>query len=377
MLNFILFCSLVLFVVAICFWFRVWNHGLWRRILYKTHLWLGIISGIVLFIVCLTGTLLVFDEEITMFLERDKYFVSYPDKSPLNMDDLISKVEQNLNGKVETITRFNSRNDTSYLMLLKIENAESKTHDEYLIDPYTGKTLGKYSSPLLKFFHIVTVTHCTLFLPYPVGRIVVGSATLIFVIVALSGLCLWLPANFRNIKSWKTGFIIRFRNGKNQLIGDLHKTLGFYVLIPMLLMALTGLTWSFEWFHHGVKMIFHIQHPHESPIKSLHQNPNIKQLPLDFFVKKAEEIFPSNQDRKRFFFIPKHENDSMVVMDWRVGMVELTGEDVVHFDQYTGEVLRLKRFEDIPAGARFVSLFYDLHVGSIFGLSTKILYFFA
>jgi uncharacterized iron-regulated membrane protein len=67
------------------------------EIFYKTHLWLGIISGIVLFAVCLSGMLLVFRWDIIYFLERDKHFVSHPGKSVLNLDDLIAKVEQNTN----------------------------------------------------------------------------------------------------------------------------------------------------------------------------------------------------------------------------------------------------------------------------------------
>ena len=86
MLNFIFFCVAVLVAVVACFWFRARNHRLWRKFLYKTHLWLGIASGIVLFIV--------------YFLERDRYFPSHPGMMPLKIEDLIVKVEQNMGGKV-------------------------------------------------------------------------------------------------------------------------------------------------------------------------------------------------------------------------------------------------------------------------------------
>jgi uncharacterized iron-regulated membrane protein len=177
-----------------------------------------------------------------------------------------------------------------YSIVTKTENIE-KTEtkiERHSVDPYTGEIsiLEKTFSPSGEFFYVVRRLHQTLLLPNPIGEFVVGSATLIFVIVALSGLCLWLPANFRNKKAWANGFLVRFRKGKSQLFYDLHKTLGFYALIPVLLMALTGLAWSFQWYSNGVQIIFNAR-PHSNlEIKSPPKNPGVKRLPLDFFDKK-------------------------------------------------------------------------------------------
>jgi uncharacterized iron-regulated membrane protein len=323
--------------------------------------------------------LLVFRWEIVMFFEHDKYFVSHTDKSLLNMDELVTKIEQNVNGKVSTVYTHDRSNDTMvYVVYVKSEDNKNleDEHRYYLIDPYTGETLGKRFSLLTKFFSDVSDLHSSLFLPSPIGRIVVGSATLIFVAVALSGLCLWLPTNFHNVKAWKNGFFIRFRKGKKLLIHDLHKTLGFYVLIPMLLMALTGLTWSFQWYNNGVQIIFHAE-PGFTHIKPLPQSPDAKRLPLEFFIKKADEIIATPNMRDWSFFIPEQDDEIVFVLTNHRGKLGLMVYDGIQFDQYTGEVLKSERFDDIPAGAKFVSLFYDLHVGNIFGLPTKIIYFLA
>jgi uncharacterized iron-regulated membrane protein len=380
MLNFLLFCCIVLFVVAICFWFRARNHSLWRQILYKTHLWLGIISGLVVFVICLSGMLLAFRAEIFMFFEHDRYFVSHTDKLPLNMDDLIDKVEQNINGKVNLIITYN-RSDIVYRVQVKIEdgkNVEGKQKfrtEIYWVDPYTGEVLAKRSGSLTEFFNIVNVIHRRLFLPRPIGRIIVGSATLIFIVVVLSGFCLWLPANFRNIKLWKNGFLVQFRKSRIQLLYDLHKTLGFYALIPVLLMALTGLMESFQWYSNGVQMIFNAQHISIPPIKSPPKNPNAKRLPLEFFIKKADELI--EYKGTLIFPIPEQEDSPVTITKAREEVLKLTVWNKIRFDQYTGEVLRFERSEDIPTGEKFVSLFYGLHTGGILGLPTKIIYFLA
>jgi uncharacterized iron-regulated membrane protein len=383
MLNFILFCGLVLLVVTICFWFRARNHGQWRQYLYKTHLWLGIASGIVLFIVCLTGTVLVFRGEIADFFD-DKLFVSHPDKSVLNVDDLITKVEQNTNSKVFIVSMRDHRIDTamSYMMITKTENVKNTetkndVHIEWHdVDPYTGEILGKSGSPLDKFFGVVEDIHTSLFLPSPIGGIVVGSATLIFVIIALSGLCLWLPANLRNIRAWKNGFLVRFRKGKNLFIGDLHKTLGFFVLIPVLLMALTGLRWSFQWYRKGVDMIL-APYPY-TPLKSLPKNPDAKPLPISFFDKKADELLALHKGGNRSIHFPDDENDSVMIMQWRSkGILKLVGLDRIQFDQYTGEVLQFDNFDKFSIGKKIVVLFPMIHYGSFLGLTTQIIFFIA
>jgi uncharacterized iron-regulated membrane protein len=345
------------------------------------HLWLGIISGIVVFIVCLSGTLWVFHQEISNFFEQDSDFVSLPDKLPLNIDELVAKVEQNTKGNVFIVNTLNRQNDTAYYMIVKKENgnnigAKRKFHNEFhLINPYTGETLIKRPNPLNGFFRNILILHRTLFLPQPYGRIMIGSSTLIFVIVALSGFCLWLPTNFYNKKSWKSSLLIRFHKGKNHLLYDLHRTLGFYALIPILVMALTGLTWSFNWYNKIIRTIFHAQYVQSPPIKSPPKYPNAKRLPLEFFAKKADELI--GQKGFRNFYIPEQEDSPVVIREtWR-GILELTVWEKIYFDQYTGEVLRFERFKDIPAGTKLGALFYQLHTGEIFGLPTKIIYFLA
>jgi uncharacterized iron-regulated membrane protein len=376
MLNFILFCGLVLLVVAICFWFRARNHGLWRRILYKTHLWLGIISGIILFIVCLTGTVLVFRGEITFFLERDRYFPSHPGMTPLKIEDLIAKVEQNMNGKVNFIQRYSRRSDAAYAyVVFKDENTDHNERTEQIIDSYTGESLGRRVSPLFNFFGIVQDLHTSLLLPSPIGGIIVGSATLIFIVIALSGLCLWFPANFRNKKAWANGFLIRLFKGKNPFVDDFHKTLGFYILIPMLLMAITGARMSFSWFRYGYdKIIFNTQFSNVQ-LKSLPPTPDAKPLPLAYFIKKADELL----ENKDYFAasISKEKDGTAGVFGMGGGAFKLAQFEGVTFDKYTGEVLEHERFENYPIGMQIVMSSGRLHLGDVFGLPTQIIYFLA
>jgi uncharacterized iron-regulated membrane protein len=125
-------------------------------------------------------------------------------------------------------------------------------------------------------------------------------------------------------------------------------------------------------------MIFHDQ-PfrifHEHSLKSPPKNSDAKRLPLEFFVKKADELIEHKGLRN--FYIPEHEDGVIIVLEKRLGKLELAVWDKIQFDQYTGEVLKFERFDDLPAGSKFVSLFVQLHTGDIIGFPTKIIYFLA
>jgi uncharacterized iron-regulated membrane protein len=165
------------------------------------------------------------------------------------------------------------------------------------------------------------------------------------------------------------------RKGKNPLIHDLHKTLGFYVLIPMLLMALTGLMMSFGWFRNGVDKIFNVQHSNVSIKSSIPANPNTKPLPLAYFIKKADELMECKDFR--FTMLRDKKDDTVFAMGRNNKAFKLIKSEYIDFDQYTGEVLKHDRFENHHIGEKIVGISFTLHYGNILGLPTKIIYFIA
>ncbi len=77
------------------------------------------------------------------------------------------------------------------------------------------------------------------------GKLIVGVSTLLFVVVVLSGIVLWWP---RTKKALKNSLKIHTGKGNRHFWYDLHVAGGMYALIFLLVMALTGLTWSFSWY---------------------------------------------------------------------------------------------------------------------------------
>ncbi len=116
----------------------------------------------------------------------------------------------------------------------------------------------------LPFFAAVHSLHRSLCIG-SLGKIIIGYSTLAFVIILLSGLIMWIKRarhNFR--KSLNVVFPTPLRG--------MHVTLGVYVMIILLLCALTGMTWSFGWFRDAVYYLFeeHTSEPLFHIISGLH-----------------------------------------------------------------------------------------------------------
>ena len=77
------------------------------------------------------------------------------------------------------------------------------------------------------------------------GKVVVGITTLATVIITLTGIVLWWP---KGRAMWRNRTRIALRKGGHRLLYDLHVAGGIYTTIIILVMALTGLCWSFEWY---------------------------------------------------------------------------------------------------------------------------------
>ena len=219
-----------------------------RNFFRKFHLWVSVPFGIVITITCFTGALLMFEDEITALCRDDVTSVS-PAGAPLPLNELARKVDATLPADVDVKgVVVSSSPDEAY----KVNLSKPKKAAVY-VNQYTGEVIGK--DERLPFFQTVFRLHRWLMDSDPGdgkvfwGRIIVGTSTLAFVVILISGLVIWWP---RNRKMLKNRLQIVAKKGKNRFWHDLHVAGGFYALLLLLAMALTGLTWSFEWYRNGV-----------------------------------------------------------------------------------------------------------------------------
>ncbi|MCR6641602.1 MAG: PepSY domain-containing protein [Sporocytophaga sp.] len=90
-----------------------------RKFINDIHLWLGIGSGIILFTVCLSGTIYVFSKEITEWIDKEKVTVAVPDNAkPLPVADLVALLEKEKKDSKVTNIQITDGGERSWLFTL-------------------------------------------------------------------------------------------------------------------------------------------------------------------------------------------------------------------------------------------------------------------
>jgi uncharacterized iron-regulated membrane protein len=359
-----------------------------RRLVYELHLWLGIVSGLILFVVCLSGTLLTFKTETILFLEHDRYYVKKSNNAvPKSLEELVPLIETAEQGKVVRVTIppandqawiFNVKKDKTNLTKLPagMPAIHAMLGTAYLVNPYTGESLGPQRSKIYMFFMMLTFLHRFLLLDIRTGQIIVGSATLIFLVLVVSGLCLWFPSKIRVWKNWLSGLSVRTKKGWGRFLYDFHNTLGFYVLIPVVIMALTGPIISFAWYRSAVGQILGTK-PFglalEKPVSSKTLPTPKQRLKWDDFIERGNQI-TARRGITRLSF-PQAPDGSVTFQRIGAGFCSIAATDKIQFDQYTGKLLKCDLFDQLPFNEKIASLIFPLHNGEIFGTVSKMIYF--
>lgn len=213
----------------------------------KLHLWLAVPFGLVITLICFSGAMLVFESEITRQIQKDVYYVSSVNEKPLPMEQLMETAKASLPDSVAItgVTVFKDKSRTYQVNLSKPMRASM------FIDQYSGKITGR--TERIGFFSAMFKLHRWLLDPagakgdgIKVGKLIVGISTLMFVIALITGVVIWWPRARKNLKRSLT---ISIKKGWSIFWRQLHVAGGMYAVLVILAMALTGLTWSFEWYN--------------------------------------------------------------------------------------------------------------------------------
>ena len=351
-----------------------------RKLINDIHLWLGIISGMVLFVVCLTGTILAFDTELVLLIDKQDHFSEKTNKK-LPYQEIITSLEAN-NHVVKDFIFF--KEDTQNLQFTLLTKKEANSGKpargkSVQINPFTGQEI-KATGKTKAFLHKVEEVHRFILLDTTIGRPIVGVCTIIFIILCLSGLILWMPRKikqFKKWKSWKQGFTLKTKANWKRINYDIHNTFGFYALFPMLLMGLTGLLWSFQWYYDGLETVLgdkigKSRFDTTIPIDTVHNDkPTINYMAL---LKNTDSILPYQNAVTRVT-LPLKNNQSIMIRKKSNLFLAYDAADKLQFNPYTNELVSKSLFKDESFGSKIASIIRGIHVGSFLGFTSKLIYF--
>lgn len=336
------------------------------------HLWLGLTSGLVVFIVAITGCIYAFQIELQE-LTQSYRFVEQQQKSYLPPSSLRAIAEKEVPGKHIHGVQYEGADRAAFVSFYAFE-PESYYYLVY-INPYTGEVL-KVKNMYRDFFYLVLQGHYYLWLPAEIGQPIVASATLIFVVMLITGLILWWPKK----KKAKQRFSIKWNARWRRRNYDLHNVLGFYSMALALVLGLTGLVWGFQWF--GIAIYYTAGGDkvkiYEEPHTRIPVDFVSTEHPVDKLWKTVAKQYPTAQTLEMHF--PESDSSALAVSInsdrstyWKM--------DFLFFDQYTLEEIDVEqiygRFHNATGADKLIRMNYDIHTGAILGLPGKILAFFA
>lgn len=371
-----------------------------RKFFAKLHLWLSIPLGLIITLVCFTGAILVFDTEISETIYSERYFVDKVGRETIPLDKLIPVVNQQLEKNSVSGVQVPSDPNRNYVMNL----TEGRRISAY-VNPYTGKVVEVSSFTDTFFGKVMGLHRWLLFATREVGKNIVGYSTLLFVIILITGVAIWWPKSKKQLKNRlavKTGI------GHKRFFYDSHVSLGFYLSIGLLVLALTGLTWSFDWYRKVFYNAFGVKMEQRAEMNpSMQARPERGQHPH----KNRGEAVPESRASERPAHGPKQEEASQEkgeaekidysqwqkalnnvkskVANYRYITVSDGGANVAAMNQYgntravdkysfdtkKGDITEAKLYADAPNSSKIRGWIYSVHVGSWGGITTKILTF--
>ncbi len=218
-------------------------HLTFHRSIFWAHLIAGILAGIVILSMAVTGLMISYETQIMDWANRGmRVTPPAPDAPRLDVETLVAKVKETKPGLNPSGITWKA--DPTMPVTLSVGREGT-----FYANPYTGAFLGEQNHAVHDFFHAATDWHRFLTgtgLPKEVGKAITGAGCLVFGILLVSGIYLWWPKHWRwvNVKA-----VILFNRRLKGRARDWnwHNVFGFWTSFPMLLVILTGLIMSYSW----------------------------------------------------------------------------------------------------------------------------------
>ena len=218
---------------------RVWL----RRAIFQIHLWTGLAIGLYVVVLSLTGSVLVYRNELDRYLASPRA-VFDETATPMSEEQLRAAAEKAYPGWTVTTVyegRYQVRTGRGGTRRLPDPTAsvtlerDGETRDR-LMNPYTGEDLGDNTTNGQLFILWLVRLHDELLLERPDGPWWNGLLSLVFTLIVVSGAVVWWPG----VARWKRSMGVKVSAGWRRLTWDLHSALGFWLFAFMLMWGISG-----------------------------------------------------------------------------------------------------------------------------------------
>ncbi|MBX3747154.1 MAG: PepSY domain-containing protein [Verrucomicrobiae bacterium] len=334
-----------------------------RRVIFQVHLWSGLLLGLYFLVIGLTGSLIVFRGEIEDALR--------PQLTRVSPGGALGAVQPMLDEAAVAFpgARFHTVNlPTQPRRSLSIWGHDPKSRSFHVyFDPWTGRMLGSdlAGDNVTEWLYEL---HANL-LSGQTGQQVNGIIALLVGLLLLSGLVVWWPGRGRVVGQ---GLTLRWRAGWKRRNYDLHKVVGFYTAVLLLITVVTGIWFPFKApFRWMAEVLTQSSAREDSPVSDpAHRGQ--PRITVDAALAATGQVLPGVAPN--WIRLPQGPEDVYSVRKRLSGEWQLEGMNYIHVDPQSGAVIRADLHAETTLAQRILRTFFPLHVGSFGGLSTRILW---
>ncbi len=333
-----------------------------RSILFPLHRYLGLVVGLILIVVGITGSLLVFSHELQDRLVVQKFGEIAPQETLVSIDQVFNAAQtfaqQSSGYSVDGILFPQHPGQPYQARLWKDDQLV-----QLFIHPHNGNVLGTLSAQD-SWMNWTLRLHYQL-LSGTTGLMIVGISGFFMTILGITGIALW--PGWRRLAA---GFKIKWNTHPKRRNFDLHKVVGIIAAVFLVLTGFTGFCWNF--YAQSTAVIKAITFTPAEPVWQSKVLPNQKPLPLSELVGRSNQALPGAATT--FIALPRTPDGVVRIGKRQTHEPSSYGQSNVILDAYSGQVLRVNDSRQAALGDRILSSFGPLHFGTFGGLWTRWLY---
>ncbi|MHA7128852.1 PepSY-associated TM helix domain-containing protein [Algoriphagus namhaensis] len=358
-----------------------------RNIFNQIHLYAGLICGLIVVAVCLSGTIYVYNTEIREYFDSELFFVE-ANGERMAVEDIRLKLEQDLGKSVTQVMWMEDPERSAQFTLIGADEEGRGT--TYYVNPYSGEILGDNSTRTgaQEFMSSMFSLHRWLLLDRveepilesmgnrDLGRFINGISTSLFLLGVLTGILIWFP---NKVKNWKQGLKVKWGANWKRVNHDLHNTLAFYSLTALFIMSATGLFWSFNWYREGWQKTWDTyqteaeKEAEQNKPEPVFTNPQTFTLDQILAATESELGYVGNTR----ISIPADPTKMIEVRQYKTNLTASPGSDNLSLSPENLSVVESSLFGDLSVRQQIGRSVKYLHTGEIFGQVSKFIWFLA
>jgi uncharacterized iron-regulated membrane protein/flavodoxin len=344
-----------------------------HKIIFWSHLLAGVIAGLVIFIMFFTGVVLMYEPQISEYSERNARWVTRgPEARRLSLDELVAKIRESHPEARPAVITVKSDPAASVIVNLGRENT-------VFINPYTGELLGGLSTTH-NVLHEIVDWHRWLGTEgesRAIGKAITGACNLAFFWLAVTGVFLWWPHNWK-WRGLKTSLVFQRRLSGKARDWNWHNVIGFWSSSVLVVLTLTAAVMSYPWANDllytltGSEPPPRAQGPASPPQRARRGSGNTEEqriakpmANLEALLATAERQVPGwTMLMMRF---PPRPDGPVTVSISEPSAPHNFARSQLTLNRATADVVKWEPYSENSTGRKLRSWFRGLHTGEAFG----------